>query len=281
MDKKASTEYKRVYDEVYLSQKESENYLERDRPYYYSHLRRFKSICHEVANLRPKSVLDVGCGDGIYAIYFSSISIHYIGVDIALINLKRIKKRANEEKLDLDLILCDAQYLPLKNGYFDVVLCSEVIEHLLDVNAVVSEINRTTKNVALISTPVMGWPFFNKIFSHTIKIENQKISEQIHHYGIYNGLQNLKTETGSLHVRIYTISLLKDLFRENNLNIEKIIGAGFMIPFLPLKQTTIERFEDQFLNRMQLFLLPIIHVGHVSAIFLCSKNRINSPNVHL
>jgi ubiquinone/menaquinone biosynthesis C-methylase UbiE len=263
--------YKKIYEENYQAVRESENYTAIDRPYYYPHVRRFKSICQQVLSSRPRSILDVGCGDGAYGIFFGSRSISYVGADIALINLKRLKQWATERKLDIPMVLCDAQYLPFQNDTFDVVLCSEVIEHMLELDLALSELNRASKKTIIISTPCMGFPLLNDLFTHFVKKENARVRFEIDSAGTYQGLSKLLRETTSLHIRIFTLPLLREIFKENNLNMVKVQGAGFSIPFLPIRQSTLEHWEDDFLNKIQLFLMPKVHIGYIFAIFTFKK----------
>ncbi len=52
-------------------------------------------------------------------------------------------------------IVADAHYLPLRDSYFDIVTCLEVIEHVADPKRVVEEVSRVLKDggTLVISTP--------------------------------------------------------------------------------------------------------------------------------
>ena len=71
--------------------------------------------------------LDLGCGDGGTAgVYLSENARSYIGVDVSQTALKLARERGFEA-IEID----DASALPFAESSFDVVVCSEVFEHLL------------------------------------------------------------------------------------------------------------------------------------------------------
>ena len=74
-----------------------------------------------------KLVLDIGCADGKYRKYFPN----RIGLDI-------------KEGKGVDVI-GDAHNLPFENEKFDMVLCTEVLEHLHSPHIAISEMHRVLK----------------------------------------------------------------------------------------------------------------------------------------
>lgn len=74
-------------------------------------------------------VLDVGCGDAPYIDIFGSFQ--YIGVDLS----KRSKVA----------VLCDGAQLPFNSEIFDLVLASELLEHVSKPSLVLKEAHRVLK----------------------------------------------------------------------------------------------------------------------------------------
>lgn len=74
-----------------------------------------------------KLVLDIGCADGKYRKYFPN----RVGLDI-------------EEGKGVDII-GDAHDLPFENDKFDMVLCTEVLEHLHSPHVAIAEMYRVLK----------------------------------------------------------------------------------------------------------------------------------------
>lgn len=93
-------------------------------------------------NGQGKTALDVGCRDG----YFSEILKIY-GYQVTSIDI---------EKTYPDCQIVDANRpLPFTDKAFDLIWCSEVIEHLNDPRAVISEFRRVLKTTgqAILTTP--------------------------------------------------------------------------------------------------------------------------------
>lgn len=95
-----------------------------------SHLYELESfVMHLIPKDRKLSVIDVGCGKGIWGYLLSALreNVAYIcGVDITSSYLRFVKERNVYD----DLVLCDGTFLPFKDRSFDLVLLSEVLEHL-------------------------------------------------------------------------------------------------------------------------------------------------------
>ena len=100
-------------------------------------------------------VLDVGCGEGHFAAELVASGAHVVGIDVAEEPLRRGRERQPE----LDLLLVDSEASwPLPDASFDVVWAGEVIEHVADTAAWLSEIRRVLRSGGslLISTPTVG-----------------------------------------------------------------------------------------------------------------------------
>jgi 2-polyprenyl-3-methyl-5-hydroxy-6-metoxy-1,4-benzoquinol methylase len=97
-------------------------------------------------------VLDVGCGEGRFATELVGMGASVTGIEVAEEPLRRA--RALAPGLDLRL-LDDGEPWELADSSFDVVWAGEVIEHVLDTAAWLSEIRRVLRSggALLISTP--------------------------------------------------------------------------------------------------------------------------------
>jgi 2-polyprenyl-3-methyl-5-hydroxy-6-metoxy-1,4-benzoquinol methylase len=97
-------------------------------------------------------VLDVGCGDGRFAAELVRAGAHVVGIDVAEEPLRRA--RAREEQLDLRIVDGDGPW-ELEDASFDVVWAGEVIEHVADTAAWLSEVRRVLRSGGslLVSTP--------------------------------------------------------------------------------------------------------------------------------
>jgi ubiquinone/menaquinone biosynthesis C-methylase UbiE len=92
-------------------------------------------------------VLDVGCGSALVADRIAGRRANYVGVDYGghHITYARAKHAAHTTPLRTEFARCDAEALPFADATFDVVILSEVIEHLLRPERGVWEIARVLK----------------------------------------------------------------------------------------------------------------------------------------
>jgi 2-polyprenyl-3-methyl-5-hydroxy-6-metoxy-1,4-benzoquinol methylase len=97
-------------------------------------------------------VLDVGCGEAAFAAPIGSAGASYVGVDVAEEPLRRARER--DPALDLRLVDGEAAW-DLGDASFDVVWAGEVLEHVADTAAFLSELRRVLRPAGrlLISTP--------------------------------------------------------------------------------------------------------------------------------
>jgi SAM-dependent methyltransferase len=96
-----------------------------------------------VENVAPgERVLDYGCGGGAFAAELESAGAEVIGVDVSAEALRRA--RAARPNLDLREIAPDKP-LPFEDAEFDAVWAGDVLTHVLDLAAVLSELRRVVR----------------------------------------------------------------------------------------------------------------------------------------
>jgi SAM-dependent methyltransferase len=98
--------------------------------------------------------LDMGCGKNPY--FFRNHFNSYIGIDIDINTLKRV----SHDLPDASLIYASGSYAPFINGIFNLVICTEVLEHLENPEKMISEISRvlTKGGKAVVSIPSLSLP---------------------------------------------------------------------------------------------------------------------------
>jgi 2-polyprenyl-3-methyl-5-hydroxy-6-metoxy-1,4-benzoquinol methylase len=99
--------------------------------------------------------LDLGCGDGTFTAQLARTGADAIGVDVAQAAVRRAAARWRS--LQFRLIEIEGP-LPFEAGSFDVVWCSEVIEHIADTARWLSEVRRVLApgGRLLLTTPNHG-----------------------------------------------------------------------------------------------------------------------------
>ncbi|MEM2506690.1 MAG: class I SAM-dependent methyltransferase [Nitrososphaeria archaeon] len=125
------------------------------------HIRRLMTVIGELKRIikadGSKIFLDVGCGDGTYLFLLRRDYDLLIGLDISLQNLKMAKKKMkNMDSEVIEFILADARYIPFVSSSIDVVLCSEVLEHIAAPEEVLNELFRVFRQTLLITIPVLS-----------------------------------------------------------------------------------------------------------------------------
>ncbi len=109
-----------------------------------------------LGEVRPgDGALDLGCGAGEFTALLAEAGASAVGVDVAEAALAR--GRARHPELDFRLAQIEGP-LPLEDNAVDLVWCSEVIEHVADTAAWLSEVRRVLapRGRLLLTTPSHG-----------------------------------------------------------------------------------------------------------------------------
>ena len=106
-------------------------------------------------------VLDVGAGSGYFIFEMMRVcskraDLSFVGVDPSAEYIKWLERRRREEGLSNVLtVVGDGRALPFQRDSFDVVVCSEVLEHIPDKEKAINEMATSLKEggALLLSTP--------------------------------------------------------------------------------------------------------------------------------
>ena len=105
---------------------------------------RLKWFDHQI-DWQGKAVLDLGCAGGFMAEALAARGAQVTGIDPAAeaIDAARAHARATGLRIGYDVGVGEA--LPYDDASFDAVVCVDVLEHVADLNKVLSEIARTLR----------------------------------------------------------------------------------------------------------------------------------------
>lgn len=129
----ASTNFLYIMDDVY----KSHNPLVR-----FVHWHRLEAIAGCIP-YRKLKILDAGCGEGhlLELLHQKNSASEYYGVDETEVAIADAKKRCPFGTFHLGNI---AQ-MPFPDGSFDIVIATEVLEHVIEYQQVITELKRVTK----------------------------------------------------------------------------------------------------------------------------------------
>jgi len=142
-----------------------------------------------------KTIADVGCGNGIIT---NKLNEQYdiIGIDSSKNAL---------EFLNAPSLLASIENIPIKDNSFDLVLCSEVLEHVPQsiLEKSVSELKRITSKYLLITVP-------NEEFLEKLNVKCPECGTIFHAYG---------------HLHSYNLKLLNELVGDEFQVVKSFVGG--------------------------------------------------------
>ena len=138
-----------LHDRDWLETKASDRFFEQAP--------RYLDIAEVIARLRPRRLLDVGCGSGYLAKLLKAQVPGLVvnGVDISSQALDRARAHVDQVwQVDLD-----KSDLPASAGQYELVTCVEVLEHLYDPDHALGEIARVlaSNGRAVVTVPNLAY----------------------------------------------------------------------------------------------------------------------------
>jgi ubiquinone/menaquinone biosynthesis C-methylase UbiE len=138
------------WNEVHASKHDLNKFYNHPNPLfrYIENKRIYKLIA--LAQIKDNDkVLEVGCGAG--HILERVPNGRLFGIDISEIQIKRAKEKLGSR---VELTKAPGEKIPYDNAYFDKILCSEVIEHVLDPLPLLIEMKRVLKDDGVLSLSI-------------------------------------------------------------------------------------------------------------------------------
>lgn len=163
------------------------------------------------------NLLDFGCGTKPYKSFFKNVN-NYTGVDY------KIEGREEQQK-EVD-VFYDGKRIPFENDTFDSVLCTEVLEHVFNIEEVLSELHRVLKNngKAIITTPFiweeheMPYDFARYTTPALIHLYNKNGFEILDH---------VKTGSAPSVIAQFKLNFLKNILPQN-----KVLKHLIILPII-------------------------------------------------
>jgi 2-polyprenyl-6-hydroxyphenyl methylase/3-demethylubiquinone-9 3-methyltransferase len=92
-----------------------------------------------------KALLDLGCAGGFMAVAVAARGALVTGIDPAADAIDAARAHARTEGLRIGYDVGVGEALPYDDSSFDAVICVDVLEHVADLNKVLSEVARTLR----------------------------------------------------------------------------------------------------------------------------------------
>lgn len=108
-----------------------------------------KSILNTLNKYKFESFIDIGGAEG----YTAYLVQKLFGAKVMITDLSEASCRRSKEIFSIEALPCDIHDLPFKDEEFEVVLCSETLEHVTDYKKATDELLRITKKLLVITVP--------------------------------------------------------------------------------------------------------------------------------
>lgn len=192
--------------------------------------------------LKKTKIFEPGCGIGVLGSFIKNkFNVEVSGMELSKTAiLKARKKGISMKKGDLN------NKWPYKSDYFDHVVSSQVIEHILDTDNFIKESKRILKpkGTLYLSTPNLAAWFNRIIFLFGYQPFFTEVSNKDKTLGL-KFTQNLTKNRNPLgHVRVFTLRALIDLLEYHGFSITTKNGGE--VEYLPKYMKVFDKFFSNF-----------------------------------
>lgn len=199
------------------------------------------------ASLLNGVLLDFGCGTKPYKHLFVNAT-EYVGVDYKIEGREEYQKEVD--------VFYDGKKIPFQDNNFDSILCTEVLEHVFNIDELLAEFNRVLKprGKAIITTPFM-WEEHEMPYDfarYTTPALNHLYSK--HGFKI---IKNYKTGNYIEVIMQFNINYIKNILPKN-----KFIKHLILLPFV-----IIFNLSGVVLS----FILPNEQTAYFNNVFVLEK----------
>jgi 2-polyprenyl-3-methyl-5-hydroxy-6-metoxy-1,4-benzoquinol methylase len=225
-----------------------------------------------IQELRPfaikgLSLLDVGCNDGVYSIHYAELGGNVVGADISksLIEKARLKAKDLGVSDRCLFVQSDAESLQLDRK-FDIVLFSEVLEHMRNPSRALKAISKHMKDggVLLLTTPT---PMFERLVNFDLRYIVRTLTRK-------KLLESQNIDSGKNRIRKFEIPPY--LYRHDGYYPLALVEYAELFGFRCEKIYTMDFLgRMRFLGELRLRRVPILKLlGKTNILILRKKPQI-------
>jgi 2-polyprenyl-6-hydroxyphenyl methylase/3-demethylubiquinone-9 3-methyltransferase len=95
-------------------------------------------------------VLDIGCGGGLVSERMAALGYRVTGLDLSTGSIETARRHAAAQGVEVEYRVGSAFDLPLADGSVDLVVVSDVLEHLHDLSAAIAQMSRVLRPGGLV-----------------------------------------------------------------------------------------------------------------------------------
>jgi SAM-dependent methyltransferase len=202
-----------------------------------------KKLLQLLDGVKGTRFLDVGCFDGQFTIACASIiqSSDIYGLEIKEQMAQEARKKG------VKVVVGDAGWgFPFATGYFDVVMANQILEHVLNVDTMLSECYRVLRNSGMM---LLAVPNLCSLPQRVLVLFGyQPTVLHVSEIQVGNFLRGV--EVSSEHLHAFAPPALEDLLKYHHFRIEKICGSGFY----PLP-SVFSRLASRLFPKMAVYLI--------------------------
>jgi ubiquinone/menaquinone biosynthesis C-methylase UbiE len=147
-----------------------------------------------------ETILDAGCGTGVFTRDILSVGTKIVGLDISFPMLRRAREKAG--RYPFDPVVGDISTLPFREGCFDKVVSITAIEFIEDAKSAVAELFRVTKKGGVIVVANLNSRSLWAVRSAEAAEKRDSIFRKAH-FRSPDDLRSLAPVDGAVHTAIH------------------------------------------------------------------------------
>lgn len=215
------------------------------------------------ANLR---VLDVGCGNGVISRHLGALGYNVLGIDVSDKTIEMARSLTTMPNVRFERK--SAEELVASGEKYDVVICSEVLEHLSDPGALLRVLYDTIKDNGklIVTVPNGNGPrelFVTRPILHIREKQTWlwKLVNKIKSGLGYKGTTVQSAADNLDHIQFFSISDLELLAKKNNFRIVRFGKSNFVEDVFPFSFLTKRLPVLQKMDCKVAEILPLSFTG--------------------